>query len=154
MLYTYVKVTEKLRTCLTRAQHVAYTSSSSVIGHGTRMRPSIFLRSYAGDGMNVSREQLIMVLDLSASSKVKKLVSERVNAGLCLGETTDGKNCECKARTRGLCEKCHYRWRMARLRMNESDAAVYDSKLIRLGRLLSANGAKQYKNKSVFKRLA
>lgn len=119
------------------------------------MRPLIVHRSCESRlAMSVSREQLIMVLDLSASSKVKKLVSERVNAGLCLGETTEGKPCECKARTRGLCEKCHYRWRMARLRMNESNAAVYDSKLIRLGRLLSVNGAKQYKNKSVFKRLA
>lgn len=104
--------------------------------------------------MSVSREHLVMVLSLSASNKVKKLVGERVNAGLCLGETSEGKPCECKARTRGLCEKCHYRWRMVRLRMNESDAAVYDSKLIRLGRLLSVNGAKHYRNKSVFKRMA
>jgi len=105
--------------------------------------------------MSTAREQLVMVLNLQANNKVKKRVGERVNAGLCLGETVSGKQCDCKGRLiRGLCNTCHYRWRMVRMKMNESDAAIYDSKLIRLGRLLSANGAKQYKNKSVFKRLA
>lgn len=101
------------------------------------------------------KEQLIMVLDMRANNKVKAKVAERVNAGLCLGQTDDGKQCECSGRlTRGLCNRCHYRWRMIRMRMSESDAAIYDSKLIRAGRLLSVNGAKQYKNKSVFGRLA
>jgi hypothetical protein len=100
------------------------------------------------------REQLIMVLDLRANNKVKSRVSERVNAGLCLGQTDAGEQCECQARTRGLCNKCHYKWRMLRLRMNGSDAAVFDSKLIRAGRLLSVNGAKSYRTKSVFDRTA
>lgn len=105
--------------------------------------------------MTTAREQLVMVLNLQANNKVKKRVGERVNAGLCLGETVSGKQCDCKGRLiRGLCNTCHYRWRMVRLRMNESDAAIYDSKLIRLGRLLTANGAKEYRNKSVFGRLA
>jgi hypothetical protein len=100
------------------------------------------------------REQLIMVLDLRANNKVRARVSERVNAGLCLGQNDLGEQCECEARTRGLCNKCHYKWRMLRLRMNGSDAAVFDSKLIRAGRLLSVNGAKSYRTKSVFDRTA
>lgn len=100
------------------------------------------------------KEHLIMVLNLKVSSKVKARVEDRVNAGKCLGQLDDGTQCECEARTRGLCEKCHYKWRMIRLRMEGSKAAVYDSKLIQLGRLLSANGAKAYRNKSVFARIA
>ena len=73
---------------------------------------------------------------------------------LCLGENADGTQCECVARTRGLCERCHYKWRQLRLRMDGSKAAVFDSKLIRAGRLLSANGAKEYKRNSVFDRVA
>jgi hypothetical protein len=104
--------------------------------------------------MNDPREQLVMILDLSANKKVKERVSERVNAGLCLGELDDGTQCECKARTRGLCERCHYKWRQLRLRMDGTKAALFDSKLIRGGRLLSANGAKEYRRKSVFDRVA
>jgi hypothetical protein len=104
--------------------------------------------------MNGPREQLIMILDLSAKRKTKTRVAERVNAGLCLGEKSDGTQCECVARTRGLCERCHYAWRQLRLRMDPSKAAVFDSKLIRAGRLLSANGAREYKRNSVFDRVA
>ena len=99
-------------------------------------------------------EQLIMVLDLSANRKVKARVSERVNAGLCLGDAEDGKQCDCAARTRGLCERHHYKWRNRRLRMGATKAAIYDSKLIRAGRLLSPGGAKEYRSKSVYDRLA
>lgn len=95
-----------------------------------------------------------MILEMSANRKTKERVSERVNAGLCLGEKADGSQCDCKARTRGLCEQCHYKWRQLRLRMPETKAAVFDSKLIRAGRLLSAGGAKEYKRKSVFDRVA
>jgi hypothetical protein len=100
------------------------------------------------------KEHLIMVLSLKVNSKVKARVAERVNAGKCLGQLDSGEQCECSARTRGLCEKCHYKWRMIRLRMDGSKAAVFDSKLIQLGRLLSANGAKAYRNKSVFAKVA
>ncbi len=118
----------------------------------TRHDGSIHLN--AGFAMNEAREQLIMVLDMRASNRVKSRVSDRVIAGKCLGQLEDGSQCECAARTRGLCNKCHYRWRMLRLRMSGSDAAVYDSKLIRTGRLLSAGGAKHYRSKSIYARLA
>lgn len=104
--------------------------------------------------MNDSTRQLMMVLDMRASNRVKARVAERVQNGLCLGETDDGNQCECKARTRGLCERCHYRWRMLKLRMSDTDAALFDAKLIRCGRLLSQNGARQYRKKSVFHKLS
>ncbi len=104
--------------------------------------------------MSTAREQLIMVLDLRASNKAKSRVSERINSGVCLGENCDGSQCNEPIKARGLCSKCHYKWRAVRMRMSETNAAVYDSKLIRLGRLLSPHGAKEYKNKSAFGRLA
>lgn len=104
--------------------------------------------------MNLARQQLLMVLDMKASNRVKARVEQRIAAGLCLGQHEDGSECSSPARTRGLCNRCHYGWRMRRLRMPATDAAVYDAKLIRAGRLLSPGGIRQYRRKSVFSRLA
>lgn len=111
-----------------------------------------------------SREQLIMVLDCKATNRVKSRVADRIARGVCLGQHDDGTECETATHTptgdrlpatrRGLCSKCAHRWRSLRLQMPASQRAVYDSKLIRAGRLLSERGESEYKKKSVFDRFA
>lgn len=102
-------------------------------------------------------EELILILDLRASRKKNRFVQERVDAGLCLGETPDGKQCQCKAVKRGLCQRCYGEWYSTCLTLGglcSAKAATYTARLIRLGRILGRNGIAYYKRKSIFKRLA
>lgn len=94
-----------------------------------------------------SREALIMVLDSRASNKVTEAVRKRVVAKKCLC-------CETDAVKRGLCQKCYTEWRTTRMAMSNSQRARYDAKLIRIGKLLSAYGRKEYVNQSIFSRIA
>lgn len=104
--------------------------------------------------MKSAREHLIMILECKASNRVKTRVRDRVRSGTCIGTTPEGDECNRKARCRGLCTRCEDEWRNTRDAMSPEDAASYDARLIRSGRLLPARGAKEYTNESVFKRLA
>lgn len=104
--------------------------------------------------MNDSAKQLILVLNMTKSTKVKNEVQTRIDAGQCLGQDSAGCECKRKPHRRGLCSRCYYRFRTLKLAMKASDAAVYESDLIRLGRLLSDSESRRGNNKSVFARLA
>jgi hypothetical protein len=108
-----------------------------------------------GRRMNLpsAREHLIMILECKATKRVRTRVAERVKNGICIGED-NGIECTKKARCRGLCGACEQRWRVTRMKMGPQDAASYDARLIRSGRLLSALGFKEYTRKSVYSRLA
>ena len=94
---------------------------------------------------------LVVALNLKATNRVVSRVSERVRENICIGLTPSGSECTCKAVKRGLCGKCYGRWWITRLGLgDDTKRAVYDSSLIRSGRLLSRNGAKTYKDRSVF----
>jgi hypothetical protein len=104
-----------------------------------------------------STEALILILDLRASRKKNRFVQERVDANLCLGETQDGKQCQCKATKRGLCPRCYGLWYSICLSLggvNSQKAATYTARLIRLGRILGRNSIGFYKRKSIFNRIA
>lgn len=104
--------------------------------------------------MKSAREHLIMILECRASNRVKTRVRDRVRSGICVGTTPEGGECDRKSRCRGLCNRCEGVWRDTRGAMSPEDAAAYDARLIRAGRLLPARGAQEYTNDSVFKRMA
>ncbi len=101
-----------------------------------------------------AKQQLVLVLNMTKSTKVKNEVQTRIDAGQCLGQDSAGCECDRKPHRRGLCSRCYYRFRSLKLSMRDSEAAVFESDLIRLGRLLSDSESRRGKNKSVFARLA
>lgn len=104
--------------------------------------------------MDESRKQLILVLNMRKSTKVKNEVQSRIEAGQCLGQDDNGCECSRKPHRRGLCSRCYYQFRSLRLSMAANDAAIFESDLIRLGRLLSDSESRRGHSKSVFARLA
>ncbi len=104
--------------------------------------------------MSVSRDALMIILQSKATSRVIARVTERVRAGICIGQHEDKSECTAKARCRGLCPRCEKVWRITRMKMTPEQAAIYDAKLIRCGRLLSPREVKEYTNLSVYRRLA
>jgi len=99
-------------------------------------------------------EELIMVLDCRAAARVITRVRERVETGLCLG--TDSKGCECSkpATKLGLCTSCYYAYRTERAKKTTREAAIYEARLIRAGRVLGRNQARVYKSRSIFRKMA
>lgn len=92
------------------------------------------------------REILIMAAEPSA--KAKQHISLRVKAGQCLC-------CESKALKRGLCSRCYYKWRTERSRLTTNALrAAFDSKLIRIGKLLIPQDARKFKASDVFSSVA
>ncbi len=93
-------------------------------------------------GVGMSGEIFIMLA--KPSSKARKHIETCVADGKCLC-------CERKALKRGLCYKCYYLWNQNRQRLGSAaKKAEYDSKLIRLGKLLPAQAVRNYKAKDAF----
>lgn len=82
------------------------------------------------------------------NSKAKKHIAECVSAGKCLC-------CEERALKRGLCHKCYYKWNLNRSKLtSDAKRAEYDSKLIRIGKLLHPQAVRAYKAKDAFSSIA
>ncbi len=52
--------------------------------------------------MSVSRDALMIILQSKATNRVITRVTERVRAGICIGQNEDKSECTAKARCRGL----------------------------------------------------
>jgi hypothetical protein len=103
------------------------------------------------------QEFLIMALS-KPNFRVKKRVEAKATAGDCLGVEFDeqGKerNCSCKAKKRGLCIRCYTKFYNRSIRMSPEKAVAYESKLLRLGRLLKRQETRKYKRQDVYDREA
>lgn len=104
--------------------------------------------------MSEATEQLILILDTRAAKKVQARVAARIAANQCLGQTDEGLECVGVPHRLGICQKCYRKYRDELIRKSPKDAAVYTSRLIRLGRLLDRWGKKFYQRKSIYRRLA
>jgi hypothetical protein len=86
----------------------------------------------------------IVVMQAEPTPKAKKHIAARVAAGKCLC-------CENPALKRGLCYQCYYKWRNARNTLGTAaKKAAFDSKLIRLGKLLHQQAVRAFKACNVF----
>jgi hypothetical protein len=99
--------------------------------------------------MNAATEQLIMVLDLRTPAKVTKKVNECVKNGQCLAcsEKRNGLR-------RGLCTKCYTQWKTERTKMSDRQALLFDSRLIRIGKLLAVQTVRKIKSLNIFRKMA
>jgi len=111
---------------------------------------SVFERSFTLDAeaksMSESRGALIVVLACRTGKKAAAKVAERVGSGKCL-------QCERVPNKRGLCSSCYSRWFRARLGLSLEGRAKFDAELIRLGHLLPPQGAREYREKSIWQRV-
>lgn len=91
----------------------------------------------------------IVVMQSEPTPKAKKHILAKVQSGKCLC-------CDKPALKRGLCYQCYYVWRNTRRALpTAAKRAAYDSKLIRIGRLLAAQAVRAFKSKgSVFSKAA
>jgi hypothetical protein len=90
----------------------------------------------------------IVVMAAEAIGKAKKRVEDRVSAGKCLC-------CENQALKRGLCHQCYYKWRTVRSSLGSAaKQAAFDSKLIRMGKLLHPQAVRDIKSGNVFAEVA
>jgi hypothetical protein len=82
----------------------------------------------------------LMPSDVEVLPKFKKRVRDREAKQLCINiiEEPDGSTHECNntARTRGLCNNCHYAFRMERLGTPKTKRLVYENNRIRQGTLM------------------
>lgn len=102
------------------------------------------------EAMNDATEQLMMILDMRASTKVKAHVNKCVEAGVCVAcERADGKPFR-----RGLCGKCYSQWIKERSKLDQRAAALFDCRLIRVGRLLASQSIRRIRSTNIFKKLA
>jgi hypothetical protein len=91
----------------------------------------------------------IVVMDAKPTPKAAKHVAECVAKNECV--------CGCgkPILKRGLAANCYYAWRQGRAKQaTKKDKAVYDAKLIRMGRLLCEQAIRSLKRKTVFDRVA
>lgn len=92
--------------------------------------------------------QEIVVMAAEPTPKAKKHIAAKVKSGKCLC-------CDKPALKRGLCHQCYYLWRTTRRGLGSAaKRAAYDSKLIRIGRLLAAQAVRAFKSESVFSKAA
>lgn len=92
--------------------------------------------------------QEIVVMNAEPTPKAIKHIQAKVAKSECLC-------CSNIALKRGLCHQCYYKWRTIRAKLSSaSKRAAYDSRLIRLGRLLVEQGVRRFKKTSVFSSVA
>lgn len=81
-----------------------------------------------------------MAADVEVLPRFRKRVDEREAAGLCLNifKLADGSkaDCGCNARTRGLCNNCHYAFRMEKKETPKTKRRLYENNRIRIGTLM------------------
>lgn len=93
-------------------------------------------------------EELLAMATVGPSGKVKAVIKERVTAGKCLC-------CDRPLLKRGLCYQCYYAWRNSKNALpTKAKQLEFDAKLIRDGKLLPAQGVRQYTRNSVFNDVA
>ena len=88
-----------------------------------------------------------MVSDAKPTKRIAAEVQARVASGKCLC-------CDKTGRRRGLCDTCYHSWYMNRMRMDAQNAAAFDARLIRAGRLLPAGTSRRLRRQNVFDRFA
>lgn len=90
----------------------------------------------------------IVVMQAQPTPKAKKHIQAKVEAGKCLC-------CARPSLKRGLCYQCYYLWRTTRNGLGSAaKRATFDSKLIRIGRLLAPQAVRGYKSRNVFSQAA
>lgn len=93
-------------------------------------------------------EELLAMATVGPSTQIKAVIQERVAARKCLC-------CDRPLLKRGLCYQCYYAWRNTKLALpTKSKQLEFDAKLIRDGKLLPAQGVRQYTRDSVFNDVA
>lgn len=96
--------------------------------------------------------QEIVTVDAKPTAKALDHIRARLAKGECIGcKANPGK-----AKRRGLCDPCYEAWRSARIRLATPRLqAAFDARLIRMGRLLMAQGVRVFNGvRSVFQELA
>lgn len=82
----------------------------------------------------------LMPADVEVLPKYRKRVMDRQSKGLCINiiELSDGTKQECNSpsRTRGLCNNCHYAFRMERKDTAKTKRRLYENNRIRIGTLM------------------
>jgi len=99
--------------------------------------------------MNEATEQLIMVLDLRTATKIKKRVNDCVSKDICLACSEKKEKLR-----RGLCTKCYTQWKTERAKMSDRAAVLFDSRLIRCGKLLATQSVRRIKSLNIFRKMA
>jgi hypothetical protein len=99
---------------------------------------------FKGLAMN---SELIVMLDLSRRGDVKKKVTEKTKANICLC-------CDGKATCRGLCARCYNAFKyVMRQRGSQREQANFESACIREGKILESHD-KASKLGNIFSRIA